>query len=177
MLESALIESEAVRDLSGKWALLCLVRFHQKAYRKKDKKNRKNFNRMKITNNGEIIFTYAEAQELGMKSSSTFNNVLRELVEDKGFIDIAEKGDWYRREPTKYAISHRWKRYGTTMYERVVMPKSPPKGIPFKKKDASVERSQQTSVERSESPPIPISPASVERSDKNESIFQSNPYG
>jgi len=82
MLEPALIESEAVRDLSGKWALLCLIRFHQKVYRKSDKKNRKNFNKMRITNNGEIIFTYAEAKELGMKSSSTFNTVLRELVED-----------------------------------------------------------------------------------------------
>ena len=53
---------------------------------------------MKITNNGEIIFTYAEAMELGMKSSSTFNTVLRELVEDKGFIDIAEQGNTEHHE-------------------------------------------------------------------------------
>ena len=101
MLEPALVESEAVRDLSGKWALLCLVRFHQKAYRKSEKKNRKHFNQMKITNNGEIIFTYAEAEELGIKSPTTFKNVLRELVQDKGFIDIAQQGNWYQKEPTK----------------------------------------------------------------------------
>jgi len=87
-----------------------------------------------ITNNGRIIFTHAEARELGFKSSQTFHKVIRELVEEKGFIDIAEYGNWYQKEPTKFAISNRWKRYGTPEYETIQIPRILPKGIGFKKK-------------------------------------------
>jgi hypothetical protein len=131
-LEPALIESDAFLELSGKAAIICLIRFHQKAYKKslKGKKGIKNYT---ITNNGEIIFTYGEAKELGIKSSRTFNKVIRELVEDKGFIDIAEFGNWYGNKPSKFAISGRWKRYGTADYEKVEIPRILPQGIGFKK--------------------------------------------
>ncbi len=112
MLESSLIESDAFGALSGKWALVVLIRFHQKAYRKSTKRGKKGLNQREITNNGEIIFTYAEAKELGIKSSGIFHRVLKELVEDKGFISIAEPGNWYEKKPTKYSIVERWKKYG-----------------------------------------------------------------
>ena len=106
---------------------------------------------MTITNNGEIIFTYGEARELGIKSSDTFYKVLRELVEDKGFIDVAESGHWYEKKPTKISISQRWKRYGTFDYEKVEIPRALPKGKGFQKtKLATVERSQHATVYRSE---------------------------
>ena len=89
--------------------------------------------------------------ELGMKAPSTFNNVIRQLVEDKGFIDIAEHGNWYLKEPTKYAISHRWKRYGTPEYERVKIPRKLPAGIGFKKKHTIVGNRQLPIVENSQS--------------------------
>ncbi len=72
MLEADLIESDALRDLSGKAALLVLIRFHQKARRRKTRGSRRSIQRYEITNNGEIVFTYAEAKELGIKSSKTF---------------------------------------------------------------------------------------------------------
>jgi hypothetical protein len=104
-----------------------------------------------ITNNGEIIFTYGEAKELGIKSPDTFFKVIRELVEDKGFIDVAESGHWYEKKPTKYSISQRWKRYGTSDYEKVEIPRALPKGKGFQKtKLATVERSQHATVNRSE---------------------------
>ncbi len=132
MLEAALIESDAFMDLSGKAAIVCLIRFHQKAHRKNAKK-KKGIKDLVITNNGEIIFTFSEAKELGLKSSQTFDRVLRELVEEKGFIDIAVPGNWYLKQPTKYSISQRWKRYGTIEYQKTEINRSLPDGIGFKK--------------------------------------------
>jgi hypothetical protein len=128
-----LIESDAFLNLSGKAAMLCLIRFHQKAYKKNVKPKRGGAKQQLITNNGEIIFTYAEAKELGIKSSQTFYKVTRELVEEKGFIDISEPGNWYEKEPSKFAISYRWKRYGTSEYEKFEIPRMLPKGLGFKK--------------------------------------------
>ena len=85
---------------------------------------------MVITNNGEIVFTYAEAVELGM-DKKTFYRVLRELVKNKGFIDVVEPGNWYRKEPTKFAISERWKRYGTDEYQDVKLDRILPRGLGF----------------------------------------------
>ena len=82
-LESSLIESEAFRELSirGKTgAIVCLIRFHQKAYRKTLKKKSKSFKDYQISNQGQIIFTPAEVKELGFSSSSTYQNIIKELV-------------------------------------------------------------------------------------------------
>lgn len=128
-----LIESDAFFDLSGKAAMLCLIRFHQKAYKKNVKPKRGGVKRQVITNNGKIIFTYAEAKELGIRSSQTFHKVIKELVEEKGFVDIAQSGNWYEKESTRFAISYRWRRYGTPEYEKVEIPRTLPRGLGFKK--------------------------------------------
>ena len=133
MLEPSLIESEAFRDLSGKAAIVTLIRFHQKAYKKRIDGKKRGLKNLVVTNNGEIIFTYGEAKELGIKSTQTFHKVLKELAEDKGFIDIAYRGNYYENEPSKYSISGRWKRYGSSQYEKVKVPRILPKGIGFKK--------------------------------------------
>ena len=133
MLEPDLIESDAFRKLCGKWAVVVLIRFHQKVYRKNPSKKKQPLHKYIITNNGEIIFTYSEAKELGIKSSKTFNKVIRQLVEDKGFIDIAEFGNWYQQKPTKFAISSRWKRYGTPDYKPEKIPRLLPQGLGFQK--------------------------------------------
>ena len=135
MLEPSLIESEAFRDLSGKAAIVTLIRFHQKAYKKRKDGKKRGLKNLVVTNNGEIIFTYGEAKELGIRSTQTFQRVLKELIEDKGFIDIAYRGNYYENEPSKYSISGRWKRYGTSQYKKVKIPRILPKGIGFKKQN------------------------------------------
>lgn len=130
-IEPYLIESEAYRMLSGKAAVTCLLRFQQKAYRKRKSSKKKGMKDMIITNQGEIIFTYAEAKELGISSSKTFNKVIHELVEEKGFIDIAEQGKWYSKQPTKFGISERWKKFGTPDYRKVEIQRQQPDGINF----------------------------------------------
>ncbi|UCG80776.1 MAG: hypothetical protein JSV60_00395 [Desulfobacterales bacterium] len=126
MLEPDLIESEAIQGLSGK-AMLVLIRFHQKAHRKKTK--RQGIRWTMITNNGQIQFPYAEARELGIKSDATFYKIIRQLVEERGLVDITEPGNWYLKQPTKYAISERWKRYGTPDYKGVKIPRILPPGL------------------------------------------------
>ncbi len=56
-------------------------------------------------------------------------------MEEKGFIDVAEPGDWYRNEPTKFSISQRWKKYGTPDYKRVELPRRLPDSVGFQKKN------------------------------------------
>ena len=133
MLEPSLIESEAFEDLSGKAAMLVLIRFHQKANKKRRDGKRKGLKNLMVTNQGEIIFTYAEAAELGIKSTQTFHRVLKELIEDKGFIDMAHRGNYYENEPSRFSISNRWVHYGTSQYEKLKIPRILPKGIGFKK--------------------------------------------
>jgi hypothetical protein len=132
MLEPALIESQAFRDLSGKSAMLILIRFHQKAYKRRKNGKKRGLKNLIVTNNGEIIFTYGEAKELGIKSSQTFYRCIRELV-DKGFIDIEHRGHYINSDPNRYAISERWKRYGTPQYERVEIQRVLPNGLGFQK--------------------------------------------
>ena len=86
-------------------------------------------------NNGEIVFTYTEAKELGIRSSQTFYRVIKELVEEKGFINMTYRGNYYDNEPNKFGISERWKHYGTDRYEKVEIPRILPKGIGFKKQN------------------------------------------
>ncbi|HEA68261.1 MAG TPA: hypothetical protein ENI07_15790 [Desulfobacterales bacterium] len=133
-LEPSLIESDAFLNLSGKAAMICLIRFHQKAYRKRTSKKKGGMKELIITNNGQIVFPYSEAVALGLKSSRTFYKVLHELVEEKGFVDVATPGNWYLKELTKYSISGRWKRYGTSDFEQVKMPRGLPEGLGFKGK-------------------------------------------
>ncbi len=135
MLDPRLIESKAFLEISGKAALVALIRFHQKAFRKKKSKKKRSFQNLAITNQGQIIFTYGEARELGMKSTETFYRVLKELIEDKGFIDMEYRGNYYNNESSRYSISDRWREYGTRNYKAAKIPRVLPKGLGFQKQN------------------------------------------
>ena len=62
-------------------------------------------------NNGEIIFTYAEAWNKFKMCRSTFCRSISQLVE-LGFIDIAHHGGGMMKDCSKYGISERWRDYG-----------------------------------------------------------------
>ena len=64
-----------------------------------------------ITNNGEIVFPYAEASKNFGICRSTFCRSIDQLVE-LGFIDIAHHGGGLMKDCSKYAVSERWKKYG-----------------------------------------------------------------
>ena len=68
-----------------------------------------------ISNNGEILFTYAEAQNKFGISRSTFRRAIDQLV-NLGFIDIAHHGGGMMKDSSKYGISERWRDYGREEY-------------------------------------------------------------
>ena len=78
-----------------------------------------------LTNNGQIIFTYAEAKKKYGISNGSFRDAIDELI-DKGFIDIAQSGAGMYKSANLYSISDRWKLYGTDGYkEPEPRPKKP----------------------------------------------------
>jgi DNA-binding PadR family transcriptional regulator len=69
-----------------------------------------------LANNGEIVFTYLEAQKHWHLTEGTFRRALDELRE-KGFLDITESGQGVYKVTNLYALSDRWRKYGTAEYE------------------------------------------------------------
>lgn len=74
------------------------------------------------TNNGQITFTYKEAQEKHGLTASRFRSALDEIIR-VGFIDIAHSGYGLRKDSTLYAISGRWEHYGTDRFRPAGRPK------------------------------------------------------
>jgi hypothetical protein len=68
-----------------------------------------------VTNNARIILSYRHASKLFGFSPSTIARCLSQLVE-RGFIDIAHKGIASARDCSRYAISDRWKEFGTDRF-------------------------------------------------------------
>ena len=64
-----------------------------------------------IINNGEIMFTYDEAEKKFGIPRSTFSRTIDQLV-SLGFIDIAHHGGGLMKDCSKYGVSERWRDYG-----------------------------------------------------------------
>jgi hypothetical protein len=109
-----LLESKPYRSLS-RCAILIYQDFLAKREMVQIRRNRKKV--WVINNNGEIIYSYSEAEENGF-SSDQFRNAIDEL-QYKGFIDIKHQGKGGRKPPkgtgdvSKYWIDDRWRDYGT----------------------------------------------------------------
>ena len=79
-------------------------------------------NAYEIVNNGEIEFRYTEAlRRLGVRSDTTITNAIDALV-GVGFIDIAQTGMGLKMYTTLYAISDRWRLYGTPEFKEATRP-------------------------------------------------------
>lgn len=75
-----------------------------------------------ITNNGQIEFTYVEAEEKYGIKPGRFRRALDQLI-DRGFIDVAATGMGIFKTKTWYAISERWRDYGTPEFKASHRPK------------------------------------------------------
>jgi len=114
-------KSPAFRSL-GKTAILVYLDFRMKCSVTKIKAKQGRKSGWLIRNNGEIIYTYAEAEEKGI-TRPTFKNALKELVE-KGFIDISHSGmGGPKGDKSKYSISERWRDWGTEKFVKRTMEK------------------------------------------------------
>jgi len=74
-----------------------------------------------IWNNGELQFTYREAQKLGIRKGA-FTRAIDQLLRF-GFIDIARRSAGLHRSTTLYAVSERWRKFGTSEFEERQRPK------------------------------------------------------
>lgn len=75
-----------------------------------------------ITNNGEIQFTYAEAEVKYGISAGKFTRAIDELIR-VGLIEIAKTGMGLHKDVTLYAISDRWEMFGTAEFVVMKRPK------------------------------------------------------
>ncbi|MFX1562893.1 MAG: hypothetical protein ACFFDP_06260 [Promethearchaeota archaeon] len=120
VLEQSLVKSEAWLSLSKTAIIVYLIFRTRCQFAKMKGKPRKRG--PVIVNNGEIVFTYIEAEKRYSISKSRFGRALKELVA-KGFIDIAATGMGVHKVETWYAISERWRDYGTPEFKEVKWPK------------------------------------------------------
>ena len=135
VVERALLKSEAFRSLSGTaktvyfdFCLKCRV----KSIARKHGRKRERV----ILNNGEIEYTYSEAEKKTPKIiRSSFMRALDSLVE-RGFIDIEHSGSGGKKgDKNKYAISERWRKWGNADFIESSRPKDTRKARGFKSGD------------------------------------------
>ncbi len=132
VLEQSMIKSNVWLSLSGTSVnVYLLFRTKCRIEKRGIKRGKRDLERM-ISNNGEIVFTYAEAKTKYRISKNRFRRAVDELLE-KGFIDIAETGMGVHKVTTLYAISERWRKFGTPDYKTVPRPKPPIANPGFKK--------------------------------------------
>ena len=108
--------------------------------------------RWKTINNGELEFSYAEAESKYGIIRSSFMNAITRLVEN-GFIDIKHSGSGgVKGDKSLYSISERWRKFGTPHFLFKTRPKDTRSGrgfgsFPEHRKDWSKNRpSVQNSV-------------------------------
>jgi hypothetical protein len=119
-IERRLIQSKVFLSLTPTAIKVLLIFFTK---RQCERVGRKGKEQWTIINNGEITFTYKEAENKYGISESAFGCAIDKLI-SKGFIDIAASGMGVHKVTTLYSISDRWRLYGTPDYEQ---PKPRPK--------------------------------------------------
>ena len=111
VIERRLLKSKIFRTLNGTAKTVLLDFMMKRKMQKAPGKPGKN-NKWIVTNNGEMEYTYSEAEKKGIPRSS-FMRAIDTLVES-GFIDIAHSGSGGKKgDKSLYAISDRWKDWGT----------------------------------------------------------------
>ena len=124
-LPNRLVDSKAFAALTTGASVQTLIWFWQMVEYPRGKKKQAEpvIGRIdKITNNGELSFTYQEAGWRGMKQGR-FCRALKELFH-LGFIDIKRHGRGVQGEYTKYAISTRWTKYATDQWKEIPYPEN-----------------------------------------------------
>lgn len=129
VIEKDLLKSEAFRTLSG-ISKNVLFDFLMRCKIKKMKGKLGRKSEIVILNNGQIIYPFSEALKKGI-TRPRFNRALIELVE-YGFIDITHSGSGgVKGDVSLYAISDRWRNFGTSNFIEKMKLKDNRKGRGF----------------------------------------------
>ena len=122
VVEKEVLNSEAFRKLNGTAKTVYLDFLMKRQIKKVKARNGQKKKQVKILNNGEIQYTYGEAEMRGIPRK-TFMRAIDSLMEH-GFIDVTHSGSGGRKgDVSLYAICDRWKTYGTDMFVHNVRPK------------------------------------------------------
>ena len=110
-VERSLISSLAFIELPGTAAKVLLWFLARRQFAKLSKFRRRDWVHK---NNGEIVFSYAEAidEDKFKFTRPKFRRALDNLIKF-GFIDINHHGGGMAKDMTTYYISDRWRAYGT----------------------------------------------------------------
>jgi hypothetical protein len=128
-VERKLLKSEAFRSLNGT-AKSVYFDFKMKCQVTELKRKPGRKREFTISNNGEIVYTYSEAEKKGIPRA-TFMRALDELIA-KGFIGVAHSGSGGKKgDKSLYAISERWRDYGTDKFKPATRPKDTRHGRGF----------------------------------------------
>lgn len=123
-----IIHSESFWELSGTATRVLLVFWTKRQVRNEGSRSNPEY---VTVNNGDITFTYREAEQKYGIAKSTFQRAIDQLV-DVGFIDVATPGSGLRRGATHYGISQRWRNYGTPDFVQKSRPRDQ-RGVGFRK--------------------------------------------
>jgi len=134
VVERDLLRSEPFRQLNGT-AKTILFDFLMKCRVKSTTPPSGRKKERVILNNGEIEYCYSEAEKRGIPRAS-FMRSLDTLIES-GFIDIAHSGSGGKKgDKSLYAISDRWRNYGTESFKLASRTKDNRGGRGFKSGEA-----------------------------------------
>jgi hypothetical protein len=111
-----LIDSAAYYALKGAKAVQVLIRFYQKRTWVTKRRGKPEYNGKGLS------YTYGEAREMGI-SPSQFHTIIKLLFE-MGFIDIEHQGGGLARDYSRYALSERWRDFGTDKFRRKEKPRA-----------------------------------------------------
>lgn len=118
VISKDLIKSKAWLDLGKKSSISAQVYLIFLSKRRMEKTGKKGHERWQCTNSQEIIFTFEEAKETYEITQPRFSRAIDDLI-DKGFLDIATPANSLIKQPTKYGLSDRWRKYNTPDFEKV----------------------------------------------------------
>jgi hypothetical protein len=112
VVDKKLLNSRAFKSIKRPNSFLAYFCFLMKRKVKKNKRTKQ----YTILNNGELVFTYQEAQKRLGISTGTFRNCIDELL-CLGFIDITHHGSGgHNGDNSLYGVSDRWEKYGTDYF-------------------------------------------------------------
>jgi hypothetical protein len=77
-----------------------------------------------------FIFPYTEGRDLGIKDTQFWKNIVKLVA--IGFLEVEHQGGWYQKHERKkdysrYKLSERWRKYGTSEFIKVEKHKVLPK--------------------------------------------------
>ena len=129
-IEPDLIDSMAYMGLNGTAAKVLIWFLRRRQVSKVGRKGKESWT---VTNNGKIVFSYAEAEKKYGLTRARFSRALNQLIE-LGFVDIDHHGGGMMGDCTLYALGKRWRNYGTDQFIQKSRPKDT-RGLGFTEKN------------------------------------------